>query len=179
MSTLYIYDMDGSMNEELIDTEYDVFRKVLKKNDESAMTEFQIAKRLLNNPQKNVVQIYDVVEHDKLCWIDMECLDDCYNPLSAYMNDLKCGLEQLHSLGVVYIDIKSDNIGYSTKDGVFKIFDFDCSGIVSLDTPTKWEREPLHISAKYKRLRLEEDKVSSLFELDTLAFEMEYKKKFM
>lgn len=176
MSTLYVYDIDGSTSEKPIDTPHDVFRKILNKNSESA-TEFEIAKRLFDNPKKNVVQIYDVVEKDDMYWIDMECLDDSYKPLVEYAADLKCALDQLHSLGVVYIDIKSDNIGYSTKDGVFKIFDFDCSGIVYLDSLTQWEREPLHISAKYKRLRLEEYKVSSLFELDALAFEMEYKKK--
>lgn len=169
--------MDGSASEEPIDAPNDVFRKVLKPNDLAAMTEFEIAKRLFANPQKNVVKIYDVVEKDGVCWIDMECLDDSYRPLFDYENDIKCALDQLHSIGVVYIDIKSDNIGYSTKDGVFKLFDFDCSGIVYLDSPSVWERQPLDIAAKYKRLKLEEENVSSLFELDALAFEMEYKKK--
>jgi serine/threonine protein kinase len=177
MGILYIYDVDGSATEEPTDAAYDIFRKVLNKSDVAAMTEFEIAKRLFKKPQKNVVQIYDVVEKDDICWIDMECLDDGYKPLSAYMINLKCALEQLHTLGVVYIDIKSDNIGYSTKDGVFKLFDFDCSGIVYLDLPTQWEREPLHISAKYQQLKFEEDKVASLYELDNIAFELEYKKR--
>lgn len=179
MGVLYIYEMDGSTTEESIETTYDIFRKVLKPHDESSLTELEIARKLLANPQKNVVKIYDVVEEKDNCYIDMECLDDAYQPLSKYVDDLKDGLLQLHSLGVVYIDIKSDNIGFSPNDNVFKIYDFDCSGIACVEEPTEWERRPFYNSARYKSLKVHEDTISSLYEIDALAFEMEYKKSFV
>jgi serine/threonine protein kinase len=46
----------------------------------------------------------------------------------------------LQNLGIMYIDWKIDNIGKS-KDGKYKLFDFDASGIVNLKT-NKWTLEP-------------------------------------
>jgi serine/threonine protein kinase len=48
----------------------------------------------------------------------------------------------LQSLGIMYIDWKPDNIGIS-KDGTYKLFDFDVSGVIDLKT-NKWIIEPLH-----------------------------------
>lgn len=176
MKTLYIYNLDGSSSKEPIDCEYDIFRKEIDVDSPSGATELEIAKRLLKCPMPNIVCIYDVQEGlDGISWIDMEYLDDTYKRLSTYVDDLKSGLEQLHTIGVVYIDIKSDNIGYSSKDNKFKIFDFDCSGIVDIQSPTKWEREPFHDSFKYKVLKQQENNVTSLYELDELAFQLEYK----
>ena len=41
----------------------------------------------------------------------------------------------------MYIDWKEDNIGIS-KDGTYKLFDFDVSGIAELET-NNWILEPL------------------------------------
>jgi serine/threonine protein kinase len=46
----------------------------------------------------------------------------------------------LQKLGIMYIDWKIDNIGIS-DDGKYKLFDFDASGIVDLNT-NKWILEP-------------------------------------
>jgi serine/threonine protein kinase len=177
MSTMYIYDLNGSSNEEPIHSDFDIFRKLINPNNESGKTELEIAKRLLKCPKPNVVKVYNVVENNEHCWIDMECLEDKYVPLDKYVQDLKQGLGQLHTLGVVYIDIKADNIGYSIIDNVYKIFDFDCSGIVNTHFPKQWERAPYHNSFKYKNLRNKEDMLTSLYEMDALAFKMEYKRE--
>ena len=39
----------------------------------------------------------------------------------------------LQDIGFIYVDWKFDNIGKS-KDGNYKLFDFDASGIINLDT---------------------------------------------
>jgi serine/threonine protein kinase len=179
MSTLYIYDVDGSSTEDPIHGEFNIFRKVIDPDSESGKTELEIAKRLLKCPKSNVVKIYDVIDKDDICWIDMECLDNVHKPLNDYMQDLKLGLGQLHTLGVVYIDIKSDNIGYSPIDKVYKIFDFDCSGIVDIHSPKQWERAPYDKAYKYKNLKRKEEMLNSLYELDALAFKMEYKREFV
>jgi len=129
---------------------------------------------LLKYPKSNVVIIYDVIDKDDICWIDMECLeclDDAPKPLNVHMEDLKLGLEQLHTLGVVYIDIKVDNIGYSTLDKVYKIFDFNCSGIVDIHSPKLWNRTPCPDSYNYNILKNKEENLNSLYDLDALALE--------
>ncbi len=174
MSTLYIYDVTGSSTQESIDGADDVFRKMLDPNDSSQLTEIEIAKILFQNPQKNVVKIYDVVHDEDNCYIDMEYLNDSYVSMSKYKDDFKNALDQLHSQGIVYIDIKSDNIGFSSIDNTYKVFDFDCSGIVDIQNPQKWKKEPFKQSYKYKRVIEMKHKVSSLYELDDIAWKIEY-----
>ena len=45
------------------------------------------------------------------------------------------GLQQLNSNGIYYADIKLGNIGWSTGDRCWKLFDFDMAGTVSGITP--------------------------------------------
>ncbi len=177
-TTVYVYDVDGSSTTIEHDGEHDIFRKVLKTHDESNMTEFRIAEMLLETPQPNVVKIYNAVLDGDICYIDMEYLDDKYVPFKEYEVDFKKGLNQLHSLGIVYIDIKQDNIGYSTKDKVFKIFDFDCSGIVCKDNTKAWLCPPIE-GFKYRSFKHHEPTLHTLFDLDMLCWEHEYKKKYI
>ena len=46
----------------------------------------------------------------------------------------------LHKLGIMYIDWKPDNIGID-ENGNLKLFDFDLSGLINLDTK-EWQEEP-------------------------------------
>lgn len=179
MSKLYIYDIEGDINEEPIESEYNIFRKVIDLNIPDGKTELEIAKKILKCPMRNVVRIYDV--HDEMngiSWIDMEYLENDNKLISVYLEDFKQGIKQLHSLGVVYIDIKEDNIGYSHIDRVYKIFDFNCSGIVDTQSPKEWKKQPYNNSFKYRELKERENSLNSLYELDSLSFEMEYKQKF-
>ena len=43
-----------------------------------------------------------------------------------YLSEVICGLEQLHSCGIVHLDIKPDNILISNSGHVL-ITDFDCA----------------------------------------------------
>lgn len=171
MKTLYTYSVEGGLKQQDINTEHDVFRKVLDPNDESHMTELMIAKIIQENPQPNLVNIYDVVFNDKVCYYDMEVLDHVHCSTMQYKDDILKALHQLHALHVVYIDIKSDNIMYSPKDQTFKLFDFDCSGIVSHDNPKVWKRQPFDDSFVYSNLKPYEKMVNAFYELDFIAHE--------
>jgi serine/threonine protein kinase len=172
MKTLCIYDSDGTTEEDIV-YECDVFRKVLSLDDPSHMTEYEIAMRIYENPQLNLVRILNIVKNDDKCYYDMEMLDDTYKPYKEYKQSLHDAIDQLHKLNVVYIDVKSDNIGFSTTDNRFKLFDFDCSGIVDPQDPKKWLTEPTE-AYMYKKLVHLEDSLTSLFELDERAIIVSY-----
>jgi serine/threonine protein kinase len=176
MRTVHVYDVEGNSTcfEEV--GEFDIFRKVLDLSDSSSFTEYTIALRLLENPQPNVVKIYNVFRDGQQCHIDMELLDDHYLPVFLTANDFQKALQQLHGLGVVYVDIKSDNIGYSQVDRVYKVFDFDCSGVVSNECPKKWLHQPCECFM-YKKVSQHEADVKDLFELDNLAWDYAYGKR--
>jgi hypothetical protein len=48
----------------------------------------------------------------------------------------------LQGLGIMYVDWKFDNLAKSV-DGVYKLFDFDASGLVDLNSQ-QWILEPQH-----------------------------------
>lgn len=92
--------------------------------------EIQVCKLLSTLPKMpNVVNIYDVRANT----IVMEQLDVNYQNLSVadrsrVIYDLLQGLKQLNANGIYYADIKLGNIGWSTDDKCWKIFDFDIAG---------------------------------------------------
>lgn len=137
------YTLDGFV--EPLDTPDDavLFRKMC---DFGSYTERLIAQRLLKNPLPNVVTIYDVNPG----YIDMELLDVFHIDTETQEADIRAAIEQIHTLGVVYIDLKTDNFGYSHADGCWKLFDFDASGILK-EGSDEWEHEPPDFYM-YKRL---------------------------
>ena len=177
MKTLHIYSADGFCTDSSCeDIENDVFRKVLNIEDQSHITEMMIAKKLMEQPQPNVVEIYDVVQDDDLFYIDMELLNDTYVPFEKYSIDIRNALCQLHTLGVVYIDIKADNKGFSAIDKTYKLFDFDCSGIINLQDPKDWLHRPFN-GFRYSQIKDYEATITSLCDLDFISWELTYKKK--
>lgn len=104
----------------------------------AANAEIQISSILIKNPFPNIVTFYEI-NND---YIDMEELDveTKLNPekVKETMEKVK---DFLQSLGIMYIDWKIDNIGIS-KDGTYKLFDFDVSGLVDLKT-NDWIIKPL------------------------------------
>ncbi len=107
------------------------FRKMC---DFQSCTERLIAQRLLQTPLPNVVTIYDV----KPGYIDMELLDVFHGDNLTQEADIRAAIDQLNTLGVVYIDLKTDNFGYSHTDGCWKLYDFDASGILK-EGRDEWE----------------------------------------
>lgn len=138
MSTLCTYYNSIGNISNIIDTtvSYNTihfFRKFSR--DENELT---ICRLLKENPHENIVNIYDVYGN----YIDMELLLYQHPTTQQLQSVISKALDHLHKLNIVYIDIKNDNIGYSSDTNTYKIFDFDMSGIVSEHDCTKWYLKP-------------------------------------
>jgi serine/threonine protein kinase len=84
----------------------------------------------------NIAAVYEVGEHDKICYIGMEYVDGStlqqivqtsgpLEPLRAarYMSEVATGLVQVHSRGIIHRDIEPNNIIVDRRGNV-KIVDF-------------------------------------------------------
>lgn len=147
-------------------------RKILDNSTARQKTEIEIVKKIRDSPQPNIVDIYEVVEPTKtekgyilqeflipledenapILQIDERVIDY----LDTLDRDLEAALSQLHSLCIVYIDLHIGNVGWSTKDQCWKIFDFDHSGILKNDAGVcledEWEIEPEE-AIKYRTIK--------------------------
>ena len=108
------------------------------KSRKAANIEIEISRILIENPFLNIVTFYEINNN----YIEMEELDmeTKLKPekLKETMGKVK---DFLQSVGIMYIDWKIDNIGIS-KDGTYKLFDFDVSGLIDLKT-NNWIIKPL------------------------------------
>ena len=125
-----MYTLEGDIV--TIDDNYkgqDIFRKQVRRK-----VELIISKKIMENPNPYIVTIYDV--NNEHSTVDMELLTTNYELNNENINKIhvtiKEALKYLHSINIMYIDWKYDNIGLS-KDGTFKLFDFDASGIATVD----------------------------------------------
>jgi serine/threonine protein kinase len=171
-----VFDLNGDVSDvpvSLNETKYNgqsIFRKILSNEKHGDMVEYEIAKRLLHNPKANIVKVYDVVKTENECYIDMELLDLHKCRLYESMSDITKGISQLHTLNIVYIDVKIDNVGFSCRDGVYKLFDFDCSGIVDDANGKQWLLKP-DDSFMYRQIAKHEQTITSLYKLDTIVID--------
>jgi serine/threonine protein kinase len=140
----------------------DFFRKML-----SSITEPKIAEILRKNPHPNIVSIYRITDG----YIDMEELQHLKGPTSLHkkalleaMNNAK---DHLQSLGIMYVDWKPDNVGI-TADGIYKLFDFDGSGITNADKKT-WLIRP---SSYWSYRQAIANGLKSPIDIDNFAFEI-------
>ena len=131
--------------------------------EQAAKTEIYIVKLLMKNPDANIVTYYDV--NDK--YVEMEELDITSkldkNKVIETMERVK---EFLQSIGIMYIDWKPDNIGIS-KDGIYKLYDFDASGVVELKNPNVWIVKPLEYYSYRKAI---ENGITDPKEIDNYSF---------
>ena len=147
-------------------------RKILDNSTARQKTEIEIVKKIRDNPQPNIVDIYEVVEpvNSEKGYILQEFLipledenartlqidERVIDYLDTLDRDLEAALSQLHSLCIVYIDLHIGNVGWSTKDQCWKIFDFDHSGILKNDAGVciedEWEIEPEE-AIKYRTIK--------------------------
>jgi hypothetical protein len=133
------------------------------------LAETTIAKKIMTNPYKhpNIVDIFVVNEKyilmEKLKPLDAEDYSINMNKVIDCMNRVK---DFLQSLGIMYIDWKFDNIGKS-KDGIYKLFDFDASGLIDLNT-NKWIIEPMNFFS-YRNSKERNCKIPQ--EIDNWSFE--------
>ena len=124
--------------------------------------EIQICNVLIKHRLPNVVNIYEVTSDH----IDMELLD----VKSVNYEEARCSMhqakEQLESVGIMYMDWKLDNVG-KNKEGIYKVFDFDISGLIDLKNPTEWLVSPLKY---YSYKRATEEGAKTPIEIDNYAF---------
>jgi serine/threonine protein kinase len=188
-----VFTMDGdiTINPEILHEGKDFFRKMTKNIGEK-----KICKILMENPHKNIIKIYDVCED----YIDMELLDtdmdiqdmskikNIITKIKTYlrglgimymdiqdMSKIKNIMMEvktyLQSLGIMYIDWKLDNIGIS-EDGEIKLFDFNASGLINIETE-KWIIKPPEWWSYNQSI--ENGKVSPI-DIDNYAFDIEFDK---
>ena len=104
--------------------------------------EHKICILISQNFNPNIVNFYAI----NTISLDMEVLDTelkIVNEPQAMklIADMVNARNYLLSLGIVYIDWKLDNIGWSNENKTFKLFDFDVSGTYNIQT-LKWINEP-------------------------------------
>jgi len=165
-----IYTLDGLVQP--LDTKDNAvfFRKMC---DLGSLAEKQIAQLLLNAHLSHVVAIHDV----RPSHIDMELLDVYHDETSTQETDIRMAVQQLHTIGVVYVDIKSDNFGYSHANGCWKLFDFDGSGLLKEGKLDEWELAPANFYI-YKRVAKQvKAEGRPLVDIDALALESFFRKQ--
>lgn len=128
-----IYTLEGGF-EQTGDT--DSFTKM------TTRTELDIY-RLLDVSTSKSCGVVDVI-HINENSVVMEHLDIdlCYYTLTDIKHQMRFVKDYLQSIGIMYIDWKPDNIGISRKDGMLKLFDFDASGVIDLQSNT-WIIRPI------------------------------------
>jgi hypothetical protein len=157
MNKSTIYDMNSDSTSKTDET-YDglpFFRKYgpprTKNHAYSNKVERTIVKILMDHPHPNIVNYYDVTddyitmeqlftEKSASCCVGLEptSYDDLIE-IQELMEKVKIFLQ---GLGIMYVDWKFDNLAKSV-DGVYKLFDFDASGLVDLNSQ-QWILEPQH-----------------------------------
>ena len=92
-----------------------------------------------------------VMEHldIDLCYYTPTDIDLCYYTPTDIKHQMRFVKDYLQSIGIMYIDWKPDNIGISRKDGMLKLFDFDASGVIDLQSNT-WTIRPRDDWYSYK-----------------------------
>lgn len=126
----------GEEGVEDFDAEFEgkpIFRKYIYEG-QMGRNEMNITRIVKKNSHPNIAVIYAVGPD----YIDMELLKtglrlSKINPFITALRDAK---DFLHSLGIVYLDWKLDNLGVSSE-GVVKIFDFDMSSMFVKDRFTE------------------------------------------
>lgn len=163
-------DDEGEPTQELLEAINNVYKynKLIKKFDydnplildastdgesffrkETTTDELNIVKIIKKNQEKlkNVVEIKNISEQyydmELLKIIDKKEYDDMeQNTKNKMLTDIFNALEQLHSIGIIFIDLKISNIGYDTSKQIYKLFDFNASGIFDINTG-EWIQEPV------------------------------------
>jgi serine/threonine protein kinase len=114
---------------------------IKKENYEDIITkkiiEQTVAKIIYDNPNKNIVSIYNVTND----FIEMDELDTKYLAIPD-IYELILAKRFLQSKGIIYIDWSYSNIGVD-PNGVFKIFDFSKAGLINTSKPDEWIVEPV------------------------------------
>ena len=117
----------------------------------SKHVETTIVKILMDHPHINIVNYYEINDD----YITMEQVSSAksdpsffeegplsYEEIIEIQQTMRNVKDFLQSLGIMYIDWKYDNLGKSL-DGNYKLFDFDASGLIDLQS-NEWILKPQH-----------------------------------
>jgi len=117
----------------------------------SKHVETTIVKILMDHPHINIVNYYEINDD----YITMEQVSSAksdpsffeegplsYEEIIEIQQTMRKVKDYLQSLGIMYIDWKYDNLGKSL-DGNYKLFDFDASGLIDLQS-NEWILKPQH-----------------------------------
>jgi hypothetical protein len=157
MNKSTVYDMNSDSASKTDET-YDglpFFRKYgpprTRNHAYSNKVERTIVKILMDHPHPNIVNYYDVTddyitmeqlctEKSASCCVGLE--PTSYDDLIEIQELMVKVKTYLQGLGIMYVDWKFDNLAKSV-DGTYKLFDFDASGLVDLNSQ-QWILEPQH-----------------------------------
>ena len=145
-----IYTLTGEIIEDKNYQGNKTFRKMTK-----SKREIKLCKIIMENPCENVVKIYNIYDAkdtpNETSYIDMELLDR--DLLNYGLENIRKKMEEvktfLQKIGIMYIDWKPDNIGIDCN-GNLKLFDFNASGKINIDTK-EWEITPPTIFYSYRK----------------------------
>lgn len=133
------------------------------------LAETTIAKNIMINTYKhpNIVNFF-VVNEKYILMEELKQLDaeDLSRNINEVIESMKKAKDFLQSLGIMYIDWKFDNIG-KNKDNIYKLFDFDASGLIDLNT-NEWIIEPVNFFS-YRNSKERNCKIPQ--EIDNWCFE--------
>ena len=117
----------------------------------SKHVETTIVKILMDHPHINIVNYYEINDD----YITMEQVSSAksdpsffeegplsYEEIIEIQQTMRHVKDFLQGLGIMYIDWKYDNLGKSV-DGNYKLFDFDASGLIDLQS-NEWILKPHH-----------------------------------
>ena len=159
------YTMDGNFikDPEILYEGNDFFRKMT-----TSIVEKKICEIIMKHDHKNIIKIYCVGKD----YVDMELLntDISKGEMSKIKNVMVEVKTYLQNLGIIYIDWKLDNIGIS-EDNQFKLFDFDASGLIDIETNEWIIRAPLYWSHK----EAIKNGMETPFDIDNCAFDIRLK----
>lgn len=152
----YVYKNGDLTLTNKIKTDYGIsfVRKYIDINDNR---EYTICKYIKNIQRNNSLKLDNIVRilHVTKKYYDQEYLVDVTKinfSNQKHISDVKKSIQQLNNIGIIYLDLKNDNIGYSIKDKKWKIFDFDSSALY-LDN--EWFIKPPYY--KDKQIKLSND----------------------
>ena len=133
-------DGDFTIDTKILNDGVDFFRKMT-----NCATEKKICQLLMKYPHNNIIKIYGVCDD----YIDMELLntDMSREDTSNVKNAMMEAKTYLQNLGIIFIDWKLDNIGISENKQI-KLFDFDCSGLIDIETKEWIIQAPFYWSYK-------------------------------
>lgn len=161
---MIVYTLDGEFIKypEILHKGKDFFRKMTNSTIEKRLCEI-----LMKNYHKNIIKIYGIYED----YIDMELLDididkENINKIKNAMIDVKTYLQKL---GIVYIDWKLDNIGIN-NNGHIKLFDFNASGLINIETKEWIKKAPLYWSHREAII----NSMKMPIDIDNYAFNIEF-----